>query len=88
MFSDDVYAFEYLWREDCVTKRNPLLCTTEVGGAAKNTIYKISNITYDTTRRKPISNTRKHIRTSIIHTVAKRKSAQRSNLKVHLSNQN
>ncbi|EDO31068.1 predicted protein [Nematostella vectensis] len=69
-FIDDVYVFGYLRREDCVVHGGRLSCTTGEGGAAKNTIHRISAAVYESLGKAPENTARGHIQTSIVHTIA------------------
>jgi len=52
-FVDDVYVFGYLRREDCVFVGGRLSCTTGEGGAAKNTVHRISTAVYESIGKNP-----------------------------------
>ena len=77
-FVDDVYVFGYLRREDSVVRGESLSCTTGEGGAAKNTVHRISTAVYESLGKAPDGSTRGHIQTSIVHTIAARKRTEGS----------
>ena len=72
-FVDDVYVFGYLRREDCVASGGRLSCTTGEGGSAKNVVHRISTAVYESLGKAPNGNTRGHIQTNIVHTIATEK---------------
>jgi len=77
-FVDDVYVFGYLRREDCVVHGGRLSCTTGEGGAAKNTVHRISTAVYESLGKAPDGTARGHIQTSIVHTIAVRERTEGS----------
>ena len=77
-FIDDVYVFGYLRREDCVVCGGRLSCTTGEGGAAKNTVHRISTAVYESVGKDPDGAPRGHIQTSIVHTIAARERTEGS----------
>ena len=77
-YVDDVYVYGYLHREDCVAHGGRLSCTTGEDGSAKNIIARISTAVRESMGKAPDGNSRGHIQTNIVHTLAARENTEGS----------
>ena len=77
-YVDDVYVYGYLRREDCVARGGRLSCTTGEDGSAKNIVARISTAVRESMGKAPDGNSRGHIQTNIVHTLAARENTEGS----------